>query len=425
MKQQLMKSIAGWTIILVTIFSAVLIYFFQQFSLLFLLLLLFEIVLAVRYRKIFTPAMVRVSQILIGLLFLFSGFVKAVDPLGTAYRIEDYLHAYGLQHDFTVALILSFVLNAAELLLGGLILLNIKPRVTPWLVAFMMGVFTLTTLYDALYNPVPDCGCFGDAVKMTNWQTFYKNLVINVFVLIAVFGRLRLRAVYGNVAEWSAAVVLAALFVWFQYFNFSDLPILDFRPYKVGNRITPENPQPVKNFLTYKNKITGETKEYLSPNFPFDDPEWLENWEFVEMRTEDPNRISGVNLAIVDMNGDDVTQMIAQNPDYQFFVVAWNLEKTNIEAFQKINEWSKQTEEKGIRLIALTSSEDSVISRFIEENELNSAIEFFHGDDTELKAMVRANPGLILIKNGLIIQNWHHNKIPDWEWLNDTYFDDL
>jgi len=425
MKQQTMKSIAGWTIIFVTVFSAVLIHFFEQFSILFLFLLIFEIILAIRYRKIFSPAMVRVSQILIGLLFLFSGFVKAVDPLGTAYRIEDYFHAYGWQHDFVVALVLSFVLNTAELLVGGLILLNIKPRITPWLLAFMMGVFTLTTLYDALYNPVPDCGCLGDAVKLTNWQTFYKNLVINTFVLIVVFGRLRVRALFGNVTEWGSAFVMALLFTWFQYINYADLPLLDFRPYKVGNRITPENPQPVKNFLTYKNKLTGETKEYLSPNFPFDDPEWLENWEFVNMRTEDPNKITGVNLAIMDLNGEDVTQIITQNPDYQFFVVAWNLEKSDREAFRKINEWSRQAEEKGIRVIALTSSEDFIISRFIEENELHAAIEFFHGDDTELKAMVRANPGLILIKDGLIIQNWHHNKIPDWESLNRDYFSNL
>jgi hypothetical protein len=199
MKLKTMKSIMGWVIILLTIFSAVLIYFFQQFNILFLALLLFEIILVIRYRKIFSPLMIRVSQILIGLLFLFSGFSKAVDPLGTAYRIGDYLTAYHMKNDFGITIFLSFVLNTAELLLGGLLLLNIKPKITPWLVALMMGIFTLTTWYDAIYSPVPDCGCFGDAVIMTNWQTYYKNLAINVFVLIVIFGRLKIKSFFGNI----------------------------------------------------------------------------------------------------------------------------------------------------------------------------------------------------------------------------------
>jgi energy-coupling factor transporter transmembrane protein EcfT len=319
MKLKTMKSIMGWVIILLTIFSAVLIYFFQQFNILFLALLLFEIILVIRYRKIFSPLMIRVSQILIGLLFLFSGFSKAVDPLGTAYRIGDYLTAYHMKNDFGITIFLSFVLNTAELLLGGLLLLNIKPKITPWLVALMMGIFTLTTWYDAIYSPVPDCGCFGDAVIMTNWQTYYKNLAINVFVLIVIFGRLKIKSFFGNIIEWGIALLLAVIFVGFQYSNYIDLPMLDFRPYKIGNRIYPENLMPVKTYLTYRNKNTGETKEYLSPNYPFDDQEWIDNWEFVDMRVEDPNKMDGINLAIIDLDGEDITQTIVQNPDYQFF----------------------------------------------------------------------------------------------------------
>jgi hypothetical protein len=322
MKLKTMKSIMGWVIILLTIFSAVLIYFFQQFNILFLALLLFEIILVIRYRKIFSPLMIRVSQILIGLLFLFSGFSKAVDPLGTAYRIGDYLTAYHMKNDFGITIFLSFVLNTAELLLGGLLLLNIKPKITPWLVALMMGIFTLTTWYDAIYSPVPDCGCFGDAVIMTNWQTYYKNLAINVFVLIVIFGRLKIKSFFGNIIEWGIALLLAVIFVGFQYSNYIDLPMLDFRPYKIGNRIYPENLMPVKTYLTYRNKNTGETKEYLSPNYPFDDQEWIDNWEFVDMRVEDPNKMDGINLAIIDLDGEDITQTIVQNPDYQFFIVA-------------------------------------------------------------------------------------------------------
>ncbi|HOF81740.1 MAG: BT_3928 family protein [Bacteroidales bacterium] len=422
MKLKTMKSIMGWVIILLTIFSAVLIYFFQQFNILFLALLLFEIILVIRYRKIFSPLMIRVSQILIGLLFLFSGFSKAVDPLGTAYRIGDYLTAYHMKNDFGITIFLSFVLNTAELLLGGLLLLNIKPKITPWLVALMMGIFTLTTWYDAIYSPVPDCGCFGDAVIMTNWQTYYKNLAINVFVLIVIFGRLKIKSFFGNIIEWGIALLLAVIFVGFQYSNYIDLPMLDFRPYKIGNRIYPENLMPVKTYLTYRNKNTGETKEYLSPNYPFDDQEWIDNWEFVDMRVEDPNKMDGINLAIIDLDGEDITQTIVQNPDYQFFIVAWDIESADLGAFDKINQWSVAAEEIGIRLIVLTSSEEKLINDLIDERNLTDAFEFYNSDDIELKTMIRANPGLMLIKNGLIINKWHNNKIPDWKTLSRDYF---
>ncbi len=117
------------------------------------------------------------------------------------------------------------------------------------------------------------------------------------------------------------ALLLAVIFVGFQYSNYIDLPMLDFRPYKIGNRIYPENLMPVKTYLTYRNKNTGETKEYLSPNYPFDDQEWVDNWEFVDMRVEDPNKMDGINLAIIDLDGEDITQTIVQNPDYQFFLL--------------------------------------------------------------------------------------------------------
>ena len=169
-----------------------------------------------------------------------------------------------MKNDFGITIFLSFVLNTAELLLGGLLLLNIKPKITPWLVALMMGIFTLTTWYDAIYSPVPDCGCFGDAVIMTNWQTYYKNLAINVFVLIVIFGRLKIKSFFA-IYRVGIALLLAVIFVGFQYSNYIDLPMLDFRPYKIGNRIYPENLMPVKTYLTYRNKIPVKQKSIFLP----------------------------------------------------------------------------------------------------------------------------------------------------------------
>ncbi len=424
MKQQTMKSITGWAIILVTLFSAYLILYFPRFHWLFLILLLFEMVLTVRYRNIFSPAMIRSTQIILGLLFLFSGFVKAVDPLGTAYRIEDYFIAYGTEWMMPAAVFLSFVLNAAELLLGGLLLLNLKPKFTSWYLMLMMAFFTLTTINDALNNPVPDCGCFGDALIMTNWQTLYKNLVIDVFVLIIFLNRTRIRNTFGSAAEWTFGTALVVLFFGFQYFNYVNLPMMDFRPWKVGNKMIIENPEPVRYYLTYRNINTGETKEYLSPDYPYDDPEWLENWEFVSQRVEDPNKVPGMDLAIIDFDGQDVTGSYLENPDYHFFVVAWDLPGTDPEAFRKINKMFEKAEQADISMIVLTATLKEKIEKFIGQTAISTEMPFYKADDIALKTMIRSNPGLILMKDGRVIDKWHHNNLPDWEDIEDEYLNE-
>lgn len=423
MQQSYLKTISGWAIILISLFSAFLIKYFEDFSLSFLGLLLFLLIVIIRYRKIFSPAMIVVSRWLIGLLFLFSGFVKGVDPLGTAYRVEDYFIAFGADWMLPSALFFAFVLITVELLLGGMLVLNIKPKLTAWLVLLMMAFFTLTTLNDALYNPVPDCGCFGDALIMSNWQTLYKNLVINVFVLILIFNLENLRASYRNSTEWTLSFALIALFVGFQYLNVINLPMVDFRAWKIGNRLFAENPQPVKYYLSYKNKKTGEIKEYLSPDYPYNDPEWVENWEFVSQRVEDPNRIPGINLAIIDFAGDDVTNDYLKNPDYQFLVVAWDLASTDAGSFQKIAKLYEKANAAGYSFIVLTATLPQKIQYFLERENLSFAIPFFNADDIALKTMIRSNPGLVLIKNGEVINKWHYNFLPDWEDLESEYLE--
>ena len=258
-----LATVTGWVILALTLFSALLINFFSGYNLPFLALLLFVLILVLRYRNIFDKRMLVAGRILLGVLFLFSGFSKGVDPLGTAYRIEDYFIAYGVDWMMPSAVFFSFLLNTGELLLGGLLLFNVKPRITAWLVLLMMTAFTLITLNDALNNPVPDCGCFGDALIMSNWQTFYKNLVIMALVLLVFTNRNHLSGSFRNATEWALAAGLAALFITFQFLNFINLPIMDFRSWKIGNRLYVENPLPVKYYLTYRNTETGETKEYL------------------------------------------------------------------------------------------------------------------------------------------------------------------
>ncbi|MFA5419311.1 MAG: BT_3928 family protein [Bacteroidales bacterium] len=421
LNNNILKTITGWAIIFITVFSAYLIVYFEKFNLTFLLLLFFELALAVRYRKIFSPAMIRVIQVLLGLLFIFSGSMKGVDPLGTAYRVEDYLIAYGTPWMIPATLILSFILNAAEFVLGTLLIFNIKPKLTSWLVILMMGLFTLTTLNDAINNPVPDCGCFGDAIIMSNWQTFYKNLVINVFVLVIFLEKNKIKASYKNRTEWALGIMIIFFFIGFEYFNYQNLPLIDFMPWKVGNKMFTENPLPVKHFLTYKNKISGEQKEYLSPDFPYNDSTWLKNWEFVSQRTEDPNLNAGNNLAIIDFNGNDITTSFLRNPDFNFIVVAWDMNETDKKSFPGIISLFERAKMSGFSFICLTASIPEQIDAFKKRNHLPEDLEFFNADDVPLKTMVRSNPGLILMKNGEVLGKWSHNCLPDWKQLNDKF----
>ena len=414
-------TITGWVILVLPLFSAFLLHFFIGYNLPFLVLLLFTIILVLRYRNIFDGRMLTAARILLGLLFLFSGFSKGFDPLGTAYRIEDYFIAYGTNWMMPSAVFFSFLLNTAELLLGGLLIFNVKPRVTAWLVLLMMLFFTITTFNDAINNPVPDCGCFGDALVMSNWQTLYKNIVIMALVLLIFTNRNQLSTSYRNRTEWTIAVGLAAAFITFQYLNFINLPMLDFRPWKIGNRLYVENPLPVKYYLTYRDTETDQTKEFLSPDYPYNDTTWMARWEFVKQRVEDPNRLPGMDLAIIDFAGEDVTGDYLQNPDYSFITVAWDLKITDAKAFQQIYRLYQDAEENGYSFIVLTSTLPNEIQQFLEQQNIPFDIPFFNADDITLKTMIRANPGLILIKDGEVINKWHDNFLPSWEKLNKEY----
>ena len=416
-----LATVTGWVILALTLFSALLINFFSGYNLPFLALLLFVLILVLRYRNIFDKRMLVAGRILLGVLFLFSGFSKGVDPLGTAYRIEDYFIAYGVDWMMPSAVFFSFLLNTGELLLGGLLLFNVKPRITAWLVLLMMTAFTLITLNDALNNPVPDCGCFGDALIMSNWQTFYKNIVIMALVLLMFTNRNRLSGSFRNATEWALAAGLAALFITFQFLNFINLPIMDFRSWKIGNRLYVENPLPVKYYLTYRNTETGETKEYLSPDYPYSDSAWMAKWEFVNQRTEDPNRLPGMDLAIITFEGEEVTGDYLQNPDYHFIVVAWDLKIADEKAFQQIHQLYQSAEENGYGFIVLTATLPDNIQQFLEAQNIPFDMPFFNADDITLKTIIRANPGLILVKDGQVIDKWHHNHLPAWDELTQEY----
>lgn len=359
-----------------------------------------------------------ISRLLVGFVFIFSGFVKGVDPLGTAFKIEDYLLFYQMDWLIPMKLALSIFLSSVEFACGMLLVLNVKPKWNTWLVFLMMSFFTVLTFYDAIYEPVKDCGCFGDAIILTNWQTFYKNVVLMVPTLIIFIQRGKLKTPFNPVGEWALLAGVPVLFAWFSITNFNNLPLIDFLAWKTGNKVTPDRSLPLQVTLTYRNVNTGEEQQFISPNFPFNDPEWLAQWEFVSQCVVDPNPPPSHNLQILDSDMSDMTENFISNPDFQFILVVWDSKNVNTAALNAMNKFYHRTETDGHSFIAIAPTID-------EGNELRKALkldyEFYFADDVELKIMVRSNPGLLLMKDGVVLAKWSYRNFPDYDEVEKTF----
>jgi uncharacterized membrane protein YphA (DoxX/SURF4 family) len=353
------------------------------------------------------------SRVFVGMVFVFSGFVKGVDPLGFAYKLEDYFIAFNWGFLIPFALFFSIFLCTIEFSTGAMLIFNLRIKLISWVLLAMMLFFTGLTLNDAMNNPVPDCGCFGDFVKLTNWETFYKNLVLLPLAIVVFAYRKKFKPFTTVGKQWIIAGFFMLLFAGFSFHCYRHLPVLDFTEWKVGHKLYPENPKPVKYFLSYKNKLTGEVKEYVSPDYPYSDSVWMAQWEFVSQRVEDPNQYYGKSLIISDTTGNDVTASIIRNPDYQLIVNSYDLSKADVGAFRKLNDFAAKAYADNIATAVLVTAESKDIARFARENHLN--LDFYIADDIVLKTIVRSNPGLLLMKDGVILKKWNANDIPDYE----------
>ncbi|MDR1951493.1 MAG: hypothetical protein LBP96_04605, partial [Bacteroidales bacterium] len=242
MKKNLNHFIIPTLILALTIVFGVLCTYAKEFHLNFLIVLCLFFVLAIVYRNNFEKPLVAIARTLLGAVFIFSGFVKGVDPLGTQYQIFDYFSAYGTTWANPLSLPLSIVLIATELVVGMALILNIRIPFTAWITALMMAFFSITTLLDAtVYSDrIADCGCFGKAITLTNWQTFYKNIVLDILVVILFFGRYRIRNTFSLKNEAMIVAILTFLFIGFQFGNLRHLPVIDFLDWKKGARLQPK-----------------------------------------------------------------------------------------------------------------------------------------------------------------------------------------
>ena len=351
---------------------------------------------------------VTICRLLVGALFIFSSFTKGVDPLGTKYKMLDYFAAYGIEWLNDAALVLAVVMILAEFIVGICLITNVLPRLATLGATLLMLFFTATTFFDAVYDLVPDCGCFGTAIKLTNWQTFWKNIVIDAVLLPVVINNKSLknnRLTLGM--QWILAIIFMGLFVGFEVYNIRHLPVVDFTEWKVGTKLTPNGYDAGRIFVTYRNNETGETQEFESPNYPWNDSVWMSQWTFVSQRSEGGSNTLG--FAILDAEGEDMTNILYDSEDLYVFVAPY-LEEMTERDFKNCTKMTEVAYNQGFDYIWLTAASPEYVEKLNEEYLIFNDV--YYGDELELKTMVRSNPGLILFDEGVIKKKWSKIDFP-------------
>jgi hypothetical protein len=302
-------------------------------------------------------------------------------------------------------------------------------QLTMWLMLLLILFFTFLTAYSWYTGKITDCGCFGDAIKLTNAETLEKDIILTVFILFLFLFRRKITPVFLPTASNIVMVIGIAGSLYLPFYCLRHLPLIDFRPYKIGNDIRAEmtlppgaTPTIYKSMLTYKNKNSGEVKDYPSDNFPWNDSVWVANWEFVAtnnvlIQQGDQPKIT--DFKVWDNNNEDVTAQVLDHEGYHFWVVAYDMNCADKSAFEKLNQLAAASDKNKIQFVALTATAYEQLDPI--RHELNAAFPFYYADATVLKTVIRANPGLMLLKGSVVQAMWHYNDFPSFEEVQKKY----
>lgn len=362
-----------------------------------------------------------ICRLLLAVTFILSGFVKAVDPLGTQYKIHDYLQAVGLGTYVPdwITLAGSLSLSALEFVLGILLLFAIRRRLTSKLVVAFMIVMTAVTLWLYICNPVSDCGCFGDAVKLTNGQTLLKNVILLGCSFVVVMCPLRMVRFISRSNQWIVINYTIIFVLFIEGLCLYKLPIFDFRPYHIGVNIwkamqipkDAEQPEFETTFLMRKGNVE---KSFTVDNYPDS------TWTFVDSKTKKIKEgfVPAVHdFSIQTADGEDLTDKVLKRKGYTFLLVSPHLENADDGNFGDIDFIYEYAQGHGYPFYCLTASSDKGISRW--QDITGAEYPFYITDETTLKTVIRSNPGLLLLKDGVIIGKWSHNSLPKQDVLTD------
>ncbi len=386
----------------------------------------------------------------LGTFFVFSGVVKAIDPTGTAIKIEDYFNVFtehfslftGLwEFLISISLPLSVFMIVLEIVLGVSLILGTLRKPTLFLYVGLTLFFTVLTGFTYLTGYVPkdatffqfaqweafkdsnmrvtDCGCFGDFVKLKPYESFIKDVVLTGLIFLMVYLSSHIKLILDKKLSWIILGVLTAASFAFSMRNVNNLPIVDFRAYKIGANLIDGRsdgiPPEVQTMYTLVKEGTGEikkveSKEYIDSGI-WKDKTWvLDNDKTYQEVIKEGKPATIKDFMIYDDADNEVAEAIVNRPGFTIFVGAYNVEKSNVEkGFVRVNQVMKEASKDNIPIVGLTASTLDHAQKFTD-----NIYKFYNLDAVPIKTMIRANPGVVLVKDGIVVDKWHYNALPDW-----------
>ena len=359
-------------------------------------------------------ALVSISRIFVGILFIISGLIKLNDPIGFSFKLEEYFSAAVLNITFLepYALIISVLVVVFEVLLGIFLLIGYKPKFTVWSLLLMILFFTFLTFYSAYFNKVTDCGCFGDAIKLTPWQTFSKDIALLILILIIFVGIRYIKPVFTTFQTTIFAFLGFIGCLSFGYHVLMHLPTVDFRPYKVGanlwdNMIVPDDaPKADIDYMWTFNVNGNEEVITTKGSYPTVEGDYIS----VETKIIDPGYEAPIHDFSMERDGEDYTEEILHD-DHVVLIIAYNLQSSEKAGLQAIKNVADLALKNGYKVIGLTASGEDVQNQLKEKYHYN--FDFYFSDETALKTIVRSNPGILVLEKGTVIQKVHWNDVDD------------
>ncbi|GGW27618.1 BT_3928 family protein [Arenibacter certesii] len=352
------------------------------------------------------------SRAVVGLLFIISGFIKLNDPVGFSFKLEEYFSSGVLDLPMLepIALEISIAVVILEVLLGVMLLVGFRIKFTIWSLLAMIVFFTFLTFYSAYFNKVTDCGCFGDAVKLTPWESFTKDVILLVLIIIMIVGIKTIKPILDNGAKRFIVGLTLLASAIFAYYVLNHLPAIDFRPYKIGANIEegmniPEGaPMPIFDYA-WKFNVNGEEEVIVTQgDYPSVDGQFIgvETTE-VQKGYEPP-----IHDFTIEQEGEDFASSLLQEPKL-VMIIAYDLRKSNLNVFGDIKTLSERAVKNGYKVIGMSASGPEYTEGIKKDYRLG--FDFYFTDETTLKTIVRSNPGIVVLEKGTITEKAHYKDM--------------
>lgn len=357
---------------------------------------------------------VHLSRIFTGILFIISGFIKLNDPLGFSYKLEEYFGSDVLNIEFLIpyALGISVIVVVLEVVLGVFLLIGYKPKFTVWSLLLMIVFFTFLTFYSAYFDKVKDCGCFGDALKLTPWESFTKDLVLLVLILILFVGMKHIKPIFTKLPTTIIAFLSFIVSLWFGYHVLMHLPTIDFRAYAKGKNlqsqmVIPDDAEKAVTEYTWTFNVDGEEKEFVTNgSYPKVDGEYVG----VETKMIDEGYVPPIQDFSIESEDEDLTDYFLEK-EKLLMVTMYNVNKGEAEGMAKLKSFTDEALKKGYTVIGLSSSGAADKAKVKAKYDLN--FDIYLCDEKVVKTIVRANPGIIILNKGTVVNKAHWNDFGD------------